>query len=284
MNAAVSIGGLLAWARGRLADACDVAGLEAELLLSFATGQSRSVVMAFPERPVSAEAAAVYRDAVRERLGGRPLAQITGTREFYSLALAVNREVLIPRPETEVLVDAALEHLGGRGGRVLLDLGTGSGAIALAVKQARPDVEVWASDVAAAALETASRNARGLGVNVRFVQSDWFDALEGRRFDVIVCNPPYVRGGDGHFTGSLRFEPRLALDGGEDGFDAFRAILSSAQEHLADDGWLLLEHGFDQRRALTSLAARSGFHVAAARDDLGGRPRLLVLQAEPSCP
>ena len=183
--------------------------------------------------------------------------------------------MLIPRPETELLVELALVAIEGLAGPAVLDVGTGSGAIALAVKRARPDAQVTASDASAAALGVASANAARLALDVRFVESQWFAALGAQRFDVIVSNPPYVRSAE--VTGALAREPRLALDGGADGLDAYRQILADAGPHLTPAGALLLEHGDDQRAALRDVATAAGWRVVAMHDDLAARPRVLRL-------
>ena len=250
--------------------------LDAELLAAFVTAQPRSSVLAFPERAVTAAAAEEFDRLLARREGGEPLAYLVRGKEFYSLPLRVTQAVLIPRPETELLVDEALAHCPPAAARKMLDLGTGSGAIAFALKREHPEAEIWAADVSAPALAVARANEQRLGVAIRFVESDWFAALAGERFDLIVCNPPYVATEDAQ-NGELAFEPRLALDGGADGLDALRAVLASAREHLTAGGLLLLEHGADQRAALIELAEARGWRTVAARADLAGHARVLVL-------
>jgi release factor glutamine methyltransferase len=262
------------------ATACLVAGsdsprLDAELLLAFATGRSRSSLYAFPERTIELAVVARFTDLVARRASGEPLAYLTGSREFFSLDLIVSGDVLVPRPETELLVEAALARCAVLPRARVLDLGTGSGAIALAIKRGCPDAEVTASDASAAALGVARRNGARLALAVRFVESRWFEALAGERFDLIVTNPPYVRSGE--IAGALAHEPSLALDGGRDGLEAYRAILAVAPRHLSSGGLLLLEHGHDQRGSLATLAGTLGWCVTAALDDLEGRARVLAL-------
>jgi release factor glutamine methyltransferase len=273
-----TVGGLVAWAVRELTGASPSPLLDAELLIAFVTGQPRSSVLAFPERPVRTALGDEVERLVQRRARGEPLAYLVRGQEFYSLALRVTPAVLIPRPETELLVDEALAHLPRGEARAVLDLGTGSGAIALAVKRERPDANVTAVDVSAAALTVARANAERLGIAVRFVESSWFDALAGERFDLIVCNPPYVASDDRAFA-TLSFEPRLALDGGADGLDSLRAVLAGAREHLNEAGLLLLEHGHDQRAGLVALAERYHWRVAAALADLAGHSRVLSLAA-----
>jgi release factor glutamine methyltransferase len=270
---------LLAWAERELRPVSDSARLDAELLLADSAGMARATLIAHPDRFVGETEALRFAAAVGRRSRGEPLAYITGRREFYSIDLAVDAAVLVPRPETELLVEHALLGLPAANARVL-DLGTGSGAIALAIKRERPDCEVIGVDSSAAAVAVARANAARLGLDVAFLESDWFAVLDGERFDAIVANPPYIASGDPAF-GSLAHEPRAALDGGPDGLDACRAILAAAAAHLKPGGVLLVEHGAGQRAALAALARASGLAVAAVVDDLAGLPRLLVLVAPP---
>jgi release factor glutamine methyltransferase len=273
-----TVGGLVAWAVRELTGASPSPLLDAELLIAFVTGQPRSSVLAFPERPVRTALGDEVERLVQRRARGEPLAYLVRGQEFYSLPLRVTPAVLIPRPETELLVDEALVHLPRGEPRAVLDLGTGSGAIAFAVKRERPEASVTGADVSAAALIVALANAERLGLEVRFVESSWFEALADERFDLIVCNPPYVASDDRAFA-NLRFEPRLALDGGADGFDSLRAVLAGARAHLDEAGLLLLEHGHDQRAALIALAESLGWTVVAAHADLAGHSRVLSLAA-----
>ena len=209
------------------------------------------------------------------RRSGEPIAYLTGEREFYGLPLNVTSNVLIPRPETELVVEQMLSLIAGRKAPKVLDLGTGSGAIAVAIAQARPDAQVWATDISAEALAIASGNALRNAVAVRLVQGDWFEGLDGERFDVIASNPPYVAEGDPHlWQGDLRFEPRAALVGGPDGMDCIRTIAGGARTHLAQNGWLLLEHGYDQGPACVRLLVGLGYTSVIDAQDLSGLPRV----------
>ena len=251
--------------------------LDAELLLAFATRRPRSAVLASPERMLDPADGKLFAALLARRARGEPLAYLTEEREFFSLPLAVSPDVLIPRPETELLVELALAALASVPRPAVLDVGTGSGAIALAIKRARSDALVTATDLSDAALAVARNNAARLGLDVRFVESNWFERLGGEAFDVVVSNPPYVRSAD--VTGALGFEPRLALDGGADGLDAYRALFAHATAHLRSRrGTLLVEHGADQRPELVALAEACGWRIAAAHDDLAGRPRVLELE------
>jgi release factor glutamine methyltransferase len=267
---------LLAAAKLELAAAVDTAALDAELLLAKTTGRSRASLLAWPERTVAPAAASEFAALVARRARGEPLAYLLGVREFFSLALGVDEAVLVPRPETELLVEAVLARAGALPHARVLDAGAGSGAIALAVKRELPQSQVTGIDASAAALAVARGNAVRLGLDVRWLESTWFAALGDERFDVIASNPPYVRSAE--VAGALLHEPRQALDGGADGLDAYRALLAQAPAHLAAGGALLLEHGAEQRDAIAGLAAAAGWRVVRALDDLAGRARVLELE------
>lgn len=205
------------------------------------------------------------------RAGGEPLAYITGHREFFGLDLRVDPRVLVPRPDTETLVEWALEVIRHRPAPRVIDLGTGSGAIALAIKSHRPDARVTATDVSAGALEVAAANARALEVDIDLRQMTWLAGIQGR-FDLIVSNPPYIAMQDQHLAG-LAHEPLSALVAGPDGLDDLRAIIGQAPAHMAASGWLLLEHGYDQAEAVCALLAGAGFHNIDSRRDLPGIAR-----------
>jgi release factor glutamine methyltransferase len=254
--------------------------LDAMLLLWQATGRPRASFFAFPERLVSRVERLEFAELVARRVRGEPLAYIVGSHEFFSLPLLVGPDVLVPRPETELLVEAALERCVSLEAPSVLDVGTGSGAIALAIKHSRRDIRMTALDVSPEALERARLNEAllmgTLDSGVRFLPSRWFEALGDDRFDLIVSNPPYVRTAE--IVGPLTFEPRLALDGGADGLDAFRVLFGEAAGHLNAGGALLVEHGAEQRPDLVALAAAHDWRIARARDDLAGRPRVLELE------
>jgi release factor glutamine methyltransferase len=277
LPSSLAIADQIAWAIDAIEPVTDTARLEAELLLAESAGIRRAAVLAHPERELSPEQASRLEKTVVRRSRGEPLAYIVGRREFYSLNLSVGPEVLVPRPETEALVDAVLERLSANVERVV-DLGTGSGAIALALKHERRGLQVTAVDCDRAALNVARSNAAALGLAIEWVRSDWFAALAGRQFDVIVSNPPYVASGGLNFDRALAHEPRIALDGGTDGLDAYRAILRDAKAHLAPGGWLIVEHGFDQRDAVSELADAFGYSFFEPVDDLAGLPRIACLK------
>ena len=247
---------------------------EAELLLRSVLGCERSHLLAHAEEAIDSPKVRLAQDVFARRRAGEPIAYITGWREFYGIRLWVTPDVLIPRPETELLVELALERVAaGSSGRVL-ELGTGSGAIAVALAHERPDLTVVATDISEAALVVARRNAHDHRVDIEFVHSDWFEALGPGRFDLIVSNPPYVAASDAHLErGDVRFEPRLALVGGEDGLVCIRAIAAHAQSRLQSGGWLLLEHGYDQKERCVELLVELGYAEVADFEDLAGLPR-----------
>lgn len=272
-DSSLTAGDLVGRSAEQLAAITDTARLEAEILVATTAGLQRSSVIARPERPLSQDTVRRVAMAVARRLRGEPIAYILGRKEFYSLPLAVSADVLVPRPETETLVEAALDRLPRLGSRVL-DLGTGSGAIALALKHARPDLDVTAVDSSRAALAVARANGAALGLEVDWRLASWFEAVVGERFELVVSNPPYVASADPQFDAALAHEPRVALDGGPEGLDAYRCIFRSARSHLAPKGRLIVEHGFAQRDAVVLAAVGAGLSCEACLDDLAGLPRV----------
>ncbi len=272
---ASSVGALLDWAAARLASSSDSPRLDAEALLSFMLDRPRGSIIGFPERRVSAESSGQYRGLIERRGAGMPVAYLTGWREFYSLPLRVSPDTLVPRPETELLVDTVLDRLTANEGATVLDAGSGSGAIALAIKQRRPRCRMIAVELSAPALRIATANGVQLGIEVDWVRSDWFGALSGDSFDFIAANPPYVAKDDEAFLGGeLRHEPRLALDGGADGLDSLREIIAGAPRVLARHGTLLLEHGRDQAMRVRRLMGGAGFADIETYRDLAGHDRV----------
>lgn len=255
------------------AAALGVARLDAQLLLLHALGRAgsdRGWLIAHDGDELPSAQQEAYLAACARRAGGEPLAYLTGEKEFFGLPLRVDARVLVPRPDTETLVEWALELLRDRPAPRIIDLGTGSGAIALALQSARPDADVEAVDRSADALEVARGNAQRLGLPVRLRQADW---LRGAgRYDLIASNPPYVAEADPHLPG-LAHEPRGALVAGADGLDDLRAIVAQAPAHLLPGGWLLLEHGWDQAQAVRGLLQAAGFSEVASRQDLAGIAR-----------
>ncbi|OIR16779.1 release factor glutamine methyltransferase [mine drainage metagenome] len=252
------------------------ARIEVQSLLQQVLAAPRSHLLAHPEQVLTAAQQAAYDGLLQRRLRGEPVAYILGEREFFGLNLKVTPATLIPRPDTELLVELALQRIPAHGRFRALDLGTGSGAIALSIAHARPEAQVTAVDASAAALAVARENALRLGIrNVDMVRSDWFAALEGRRYGLIVSNPPYVAAGDEHLVqGDLRFEPASALVSGADGLDDIRRIVDRAGRFLEDSSWLLLEHGYDQAGAVRVLLEQCGFIGVFSAGDMAGIARV----------
>lgn len=271
--------GLLASAAARIGG--DEARFEAELLLAHALGKTRTWLFAWPEFVPERARREVFERLVAARERGEPVAYLVGRRAFRALDLVVTPAVLIPRPETELLVELALARVPENAEVAVADLGTGSGAIALALAYERQRAQVLATDASADALVVARANAERLGLaNVAFAQGDWCAALGDARFDLIVSNPPYIAAADPHLReGDLRYEPAAALASGGDGLDAIRLICSCARRHLHAQGWLLFEHGWDQAERVRGLLADAGFVDAHSVADLEGRDRVTMAQA-----
>ena len=284
MTAQPSAEALLVLGVRRLAAAPQASGassmtLEAQLLLAHAMGVSRSRVLIHLERVPDAAASVSYLELIERRAAGEPLAYILGVKEFWSLPLKVGPAVLVPRPETELLVERALALREQASGRVA-DLGTGSGALALALAVERPDWQVVATDVCADALTIARANAAALNLQrVEFARGHWFDPLPGRIFDLVVSNPPYVAESDRAMQdAALRYEPRIALTPGSDSLACLREIIHTAPEHLERDGWLLLEHGAEQASAVAYELVGRGFRSVRSHRDLAGHERVTEAQ------
>ncbi|WP_278652043.1 peptide chain release factor N(5)-glutamine methyltransferase [Pandoraea pnomenusa] len=251
---------------------------ESRILLSHVLGWSRTQLITRDREPLAPQTVAAYRVLQARRVAGEPIAYLTGTREFFGLTLSVSPSVLIPRPETELLVELALARLEGRRSPRVLDLGTGSGAIALAIAHSRPDARVIALDRSADALAVARANARQLGLDARvqFVESDWYANLPSQSapFDIIVSNPPYIVAGDEHLCqGDLRFEPVDALTDHADGLAALRTIVAGAPSRLLPQSWLLCEHGYHQAADVRDLCVAAGFVDVVSERDLAGIER-----------
>ena len=259
-----------------------VGRVDAHVIVAHLLGVDRAYLAAHPMRVLTESEDARVDLFIAQRALGHPVAYLVGKREFYSRDFAVGPEVLIPRPETETLVEAALERIGPRA--ACLDLGTGSGVIGLTLACERPGLRVTATDASAAALAVARANAAALGCaeRVELLLGDWYAPVAGRRFDLIASNPPYVAGDDAHLAaGDLRFEPGGALsDGSPDGLDSIRAIVAGAREHLAPGGWLLVEHGFDQAGAVARLLVDAGFANPVSIADLAGIRRVAGVKSE----
>lgn len=256
----------------REAHALGVDRLDTLMLLAHTLACPRTWLLAHDDAELSTEQSLLVRVGLARRAAGEPLAYLLGEKEFHGLRFKVDSNVLVPRPDTEVLVDWALELLAGARHQNVVDLGTGSGAIALAVKHAQPSATVTATDVSTAALGIARANARRLALEVEFVEGSWWQAVPQRRFDLVLSNPPYIAADDEHLV-ALAHEPALALTPGGDGLDALRCIVAGAAAHLESGGWLLLEHGFDQASAVQVLLREHAFGNVQTRRDLAGQPR-----------
>ena len=248
---------------------------EARLLLGHVLQQSAAWLLAHDDQVLDEDELLAFAALVARRAGGEPVAYLVGFREFFGREFEVSSAVLIPRPETELLVEIALAKVGAgitaTSAARILDLGTGSGCLAVTLALEIPNAQVTAVDASAAALQVARANAERLGAQVRFLPSDWFSALAGERFDLIVANPPYIAAADPHLVaGDLRHEPAAALASGADGLDAIRWIVFAAPAHLASGGWLWLEHGYDQAEAVRELLAAAGLADIEQRRDLAG--------------
>lgn len=263
----MNVGASLAQARTQIEPA------EAKLLLRHVLAASAAELAAHPERELSESQSSRYASLVQRRAAGEPIAYLVGSREFYGREFRVTPAVLIPRPETELLVETAMAKVSRGRKPSILDLGAGSGCVAITLALELGG-EVTAVDISPDALAVARDNAARLGARVRFIESDWFAAVEGK-FDVIVGNPPYVAEGDPHLVeGDLRFEPTMALACGNDGLSAIRRILADSRRHLAPGGWLLLEHGYDQAEAMRQLLVQAGFQSIEQHRDLAGIVRI----------
>jgi release factor glutamine methyltransferase len=272
----MNIGETLSSGTRTLSTHSDSPRLDAEILLGKVLGLSRAALIAHDGDPLAGESARAYAELIAKRSTGIPVAYLTGTREFWSLSLSVRPGVLVPRPETEVLVEQALRLKSPNEPCSVLDLGTGSGAIALAIGAERPHWSVTGIDISSEALNVARQNARALDIcNIEWTLGSWFEGLQGRRFDLIVSNPPYVAGDDPALA-TLFAEPALALTPGPTGLEALAAIISQTRAHLNEHGWLLLEHGADQSGAVFALLERQAMSSIRTVADFAGKPRVTL--------
>ena len=250
--------------------------LDAEVLVMHVTGLTRTALITRAQELLLPENNERLHELLTRRAHGEPIAYLTGRREFWSLDLCVTPDVLIPRPETELLVEQALARIPDDAPWVIADLGTGSGAIALAIARERPRCRVMATDISVAALAVAQANAQHLGIpNLEFRHGEWLTPFTGETLDMVVSNPPYVASGDAHLAqGDVRFEPRMALVAGADGLDAIRRVAAGAAAHLRPGGWLLLEHGYNQATAVRTLLQAHGYTTVATCRDMAGNERV----------
>ena len=266
----------LSTARQRLQSTSASPAVDASVLLCHALGCAPSHLIAWPGEEISKDQESRFSELLQQRIQGWPVAYITGEKEFWSLSLRVTPDVLIPRPETETLIEFVLETFSADEKITVADLGAGSGAIACALASERPDWSIIATDASAAALDIAQGNAAACRLaNIRFRQGNWFEALDDTALDLIISNPPYVADNDPHLgQGDLRFEPGAALASGERGMDAISHLAREAFRFLKTRGWLVVEHGYDQQQAVHECFERAGFARIVQRNDLAGLPRM----------
>jgi len=274
----VTIASALQQAAARLEAVSDSPRLDAELLLCRVLGRERSYLFTWPEQALDETQRDAFEALLVRREKGEPIAHILGRREFWSLELGVSADTLIPRPETELLVEAALARIPKDAEWRIADLGTGSGAIALAIASERPRCQLVAVERSAAALAVAQENAREHGItNVEFVAGDWFEPLAGQQFQMIISNPPYIPQSDPHLQqGDVRFEPLTALVSGDDGLDDIRHLITVSKKYLRAPGWLLLEHGHDQGPRVITLLSKENFQHVENLTDLVGNDRVAI--------
>jgi len=271
----VKIAELLGKASEQLAPISDSPRLDAEVLLCHVLQKNRSHLLAWPDKVVEKDQLTAFEKLLAKRIAGTPIAHLTGSREFWSLPLKVTADTLIPRPETELLVEQVLSTYPADTAISLLDLGTGTGAIALAIASERPNWRIIATDISSAALDVARENARQLGINnVEFRQGNWLDCVQDECFDIIVSNPPYIPREDKHLQqGDVRFEPLSALASGEDGLDDIRIIVRDSLDHLTPGGHLLIEHGYDQQQKMLEIFTFFGLQEIHQQQDMANNPR-----------
>jgi release factor glutamine methyltransferase len=270
----------LKWASGVLEHITCSARLDSEILLAYCLQKERSYLMTWPEMELTQSQIECFQDLIRKRLQPQPIAYLTGEREFYALSLKTTAATLVPRPETEMLVDKVLDLIGSLQQPQILELGTGTGAIALSIKQHAPSSKVLATDISQAALDVAIENAEKHHLDVQFILSDWFKEINPQsRFDIIVSNPPYIADHDPYLSqGDLPAEPLLALTSGEDGMQALTEIIKKATLYLKSGGWLVLEHGYDQQQQVSDLLQKQGFERIKTILDFNQLPRMSLAQ------
>ena len=250
--------------------------LDAQVLLTHVLQCNTAHLAAWPEKALSDAQQADYLQLVKQRRQGTPVAHLTGSREFWSLDFSVDNSTLIPRPETETLVEYLLDNFASRENLKLLDMGTGTGAIAISIAKEKPDWEIVASDISEQALKLARQNSSHHDTdNVSLIQSDWFENIGQKNFDIIISNPPYIASDDPHLTlGDVRFEPKSALSSGTTGMDDIEHICSHAKEYLLKNGWLIVEHGYNQKQQVADCFSRNGFTEITQQQDLSGHTRM----------
>lgn len=282
VNPPVTIEQALRLAKTKLeSSASDSIALDAEILLGFALKKTRTYLYTWPEKTLTFAEQTHFLELLSLRHQGHPIAYLTGEREFFGLTFYVTHDTLIPRPDTEVLIETALDKMAPKNNQAwsFCDLGTGSGAIACALKHQQPNCQATAIDFSEAALKVAQRNAQRHQLTITFKQGDWFAPLTSQTFDLLVSNPPYIEKQDPHLLkGDLRFEPQTALSSGTDGLDDIRLLISQAPAYLNNKGWLMIEHGYQQHLEVQGLFKQAGFHHIETRQDYGHRPRITIGQ------
>ncbi len=259
-----------------LAESSPSAQLDAQILLSHILQCNSAHLLAWPEKELSEEQSTSYQHLIKQRQQGHPVAHLTGSREFWSLNFSVNKSTLIPRPETETLVEFILKKFGNKKSLKLLDMGTGTGAIAITIATEKPDWKIFASDFSADALRLAIHNSKTHQTNnILFVQSDWFTNIKPHDFDIIVSNPPYIANNDPHLlAGDVRFEPKSALTSGINGMNDIEHLCSHARNHLTENGCLIVEHGYNQKQQVAKCFVKNGFTQIEQKQDLSGHNRM----------
>ena len=260
----------------QLAESSPSARLDAQVLLAFVLQCNSAHLLAWPEKNLNKEQQAYYLQLLQQRQTGIPVAHLTGLREFWSLNFSVNNSSLIPRPETETLVEYILTKFNREDDLTLLDMGTGSGIIAIAIASEKPDWQIVASDISLRALQLARQNSRFHQTdNITFINSNWFENITQNDFDIIVSNPPYIADNDPHLQqGDVRFEPKSALTSGTIGMDDIEHLCLHAAKHLKNAGWLIVEHGYDQKQVVADCFVKNGFTEIEQKQDLSGHTRM----------
>ncbi len=263
-------------ARQNLAESSPTAGLDAQVLLTQILQCNTAHLLAWPEKKLKKEQIANYQQLIQQRQQGVPIAHLTGSREFWSLEFSVNDSTLIPRPETETLIEFILDKFSNKKNLKLLDMGTGTGAIAIAIATEKPGWEIFASELSADALKLARDNSNSHQTkNISFIQSNWFNNIKDKDFDIIVSNPPYIANDDPHLlAGDVRFEPQSALSAGVTGMDDIEHLCMHAKKHLKNNAWLIVEHGYNQKQLVSDCFAKNGFTQIEQKQDLSGHIRM----------
>lgn len=263
-------------ARQTLAESSPTAGLDAQVLLTQILQCNTAHLLAWPEKKLNKEQIANYQQLIQQRQQGVPIAHLTGSREFWSLEFSVNDSTLIPRPETETLIEFILDKFSNKKNLKLLDMGTGTGAIAITIATEKPGWKIFASELIADALKLARDNSNSHQTkNISFIQSDWFNNIKDKDFDIIVSNPPYIANDDPHLlAGDVRFEPQSALSAGLTGMDDIEHLCLHARNYLAQNGWLIVEHGYNQKQLVSDCFVKNGFTQIEQKQDLSGHTRM----------